>query len=46
METPNCSVAEAERLRRENDMLRKRVQMLAAELERLKAKQINTWGEA
>lgn len=46
METPHCSVAEAERLKRENDMLRKRVRMLAAELDRLKAKLINTWGEA
>lgn len=46
MEKPEPSLAEAARLKNANDMLRKRIQMLEAELARLKMKVINTWGEA
>lgn len=46
MEIPNCSAAEAERLKKENDMLRKRVRTLVAEIQRLKDRLIKTWGEA
>lgn len=46
METQVDSSAEVERLKSENDTLRKRVQMLEAELRRLQQKVLNVWGEA
>lgn len=46
METPNASSPEVERLKNENDTLRRRIQTLAAEVERLRQKLASTWGEA
>lgn len=46
METRDCSQAEAERLKRENAMLRQRIAALEAEILRLQAKAISVWGEA
>ena len=46
METQVSSSEEEERLRRENDLLRKRIQMLEAAMERLRRKLESTWGEA
>ncbi len=46
METPVSSSEEEERLRKENDTLRKRIRMLEAEMERLRRKLESTWGEA
>jgi chaperonin cofactor prefoldin len=37
---------EEEKLRNENATLRKRIRMLEAELLRLQAKLVSTWGEA
>ena len=45
MEKPDCSSQEEERLKKENDTLRRRIQMLEAEISRLRAKLISTWGE-
>ena len=46
METQVSSSEEEERLRSENDTLRKRIRMLVAEVERLTRKLESTWGEA
>ena len=46
METPVSSSEEEERLRSVNATLRKRIQMLEAEMERLRRKLESTWGEA
>ena len=46
METQASSSPEVERLKNENDTLRKRIRMLEAELLRLQAKVVNVWGEA
>ena len=46
METQVSSSEEEERLKNENDTLRKRIQMLVAEMERLRRKLESTWGEA
>ena len=46
MEKRPASSQEEERLRKENDTLRRRIQMLEAEMEVLRAKLLNIWGEA
>lgn len=46
MATPVVSAEEVERLRKENATLRKRIQTLVAELDRLRKKLESTWGEA
>lgn len=46
METQTASSPEAERLKSENDTLRKQIQMLEVELRRLRQKLESTWGEA
>jgi cell division protein FtsB len=46
METQVSSSEEEERLRSVNATLRKRIQMLEAEMERLRRKLESTWGEA
>lgn len=46
MDTPECSQAEAERLNRENAILRQRIAALEAEIMRLQAKAISAWGDA
>lgn len=46
METQGSSSQEAERLKNENDTLRKRIQLLTVEIERLRRKLESTWGEA
>ena len=46
METQADSVPEVERLKNENDTLQRRIQMLVAEIERLRHKLTSTWGEA
>lgn len=46
MATQAPSSQEAERLKSENDTLRKRIRMLVAENERLRKKLEMTWGEA
>ncbi len=46
METHHSSSEEEERLKNENDTLRKRIRMLEAEMERLRRKLESTWGEA
>lgn len=46
METPTSSSQEVEKLKSVNATLRKRIQMLEAEIERLRRKLESTWGEA
>lgn len=46
MQKPEASSQEVERLRNENTILRERIKRLAAEVERLRAKAINMWGDA
>jgi len=46
METPPHSSEEEERLKRENAILRSRIVILEAEVQRLKAKTINVWGDS
>jgi chaperonin cofactor prefoldin len=46
MEKQEPSSPEVERLKNENATLRKRIRMLEAELLRLQAKLVSTWGEA
>jgi cell division protein FtsB len=44
METPDYSSQEVARLKSENDTLRARLQVLQAEVARLRDKLINAWG--
>jgi predicted nucleic acid-binding Zn-ribbon protein len=46
METHPVSAEEAERLKKENDTLRRRIRTLVDEIERLRQKVTSTWGEA
>lgn len=46
METQHVSQPAVEKLKRENDTLRKRIQTLLQEVERLRKKLESTWGEA
>ena len=46
METQASSCPEVERLKNENDTLRKRIRMLEEELSRLRAKVVNVWGDS
>lgn len=46
MQTQEASSQEVERLKKENTILRERIKKLAAEVERLKAKAINMWGDS
>lgn len=46
METQVSSSEEEERLKNENDTLRKRIRILEAAMERLRRKLESTWGEA
>ena len=45
METQQPSSPEEERLKSENAILRKRIQMLEAEMQRLRLKLVSVWGE-
>jgi len=46
METPPHSSKEEERLKKEIATLRKRIQTLVAEIDRLRRKMESTWGES
>ena len=46
MGTPSCSSPEYERLKNENDTLRRRIQILEAELQSLRQRLASVWGEA
>ena len=46
MGKPNVSSPEEERLKNENDTLRKRIRMLEAELQSLRQRLASVWGEA
>ena len=46
MDQPKPSSQAEERLKKENDTLRRRIQMLEAELKRLQQRLVSTWGEA
>lgn len=46
METPPCSSTEEEKLKTENDTLRRKIALLEEEILRLQAKSISMWGDA
>lgn len=46
MATQAPSSTEAERLKKENDTLRKRIRTMVAEIERLRKKLEMTWGDS
>lgn len=46
MDQPKPSSPAEESLKRENDTLRRHIQMLQAELARLQQKLVSTWGDA
>jgi chaperonin cofactor prefoldin len=45
MDQPKPSLQEEERLKSENDTLRRRIRTLEAELQRLQQKLVSTWGD-